>query len=107
MLPASALPRVTTNLLALLLLADAAGAQTAQEMKSESAVKGDTLITLRAFNFFTPERVTLGASWDVSPSLTLPVDAGRPVLGTWQSVVIVDPNRENRTRRVRLTFIPG
>ena len=43
----------------------------------------------------------------VSPSLTLPVDAGRPALGTWQSVVVVDPNHENRRRRVRLTFIPG
>jgi len=42
----------------------------------------------------------------VSPSLTLPVDAGRMVLGTWQSVVIVDPNRENNRRRVRLTLAP-
>lgn len=38
------------------------------------AVKGDTLITLRAFNFFTPERVSLGASWDLAPSLTLSAD---------------------------------
>jgi secondary thiamine-phosphate synthase enzyme len=43
----------------------------------------------------------------VSPSLTLPVDGGRVVLGTWQSVVIVDPNRENDVRRVRLSFVPG
>jgi len=43
----------------------------------------------------------------VSPSLTLPVDDGRPALGTWQSVVVVDPNHENRRRRVRLTFVPG
>lgn len=43
----------------------------------------------------------------VSPSLTLPVDGGRPVLGTWQSVVIVDPNRENNRRRVRLSFVQG
>src|SRR5207244_12256027 len=56
MLPASALPRVTTNLLALLLLADAAGAQTAQEMKSESAVKGDTLqkMVSREFELYGP-----------------------------------------------------
>jgi secondary thiamine-phosphate synthase enzyme len=43
----------------------------------------------------------------VSPSLTLPVDEGHLALGTWQSVVVVDPNHENRRRRVRLTFIPG
>jgi secondary thiamine-phosphate synthase enzyme len=43
----------------------------------------------------------------VSPSLVLPVDAGRLVLGTWQSVVIVDPNRENDVRRVRLSFLAG
>jgi secondary thiamine-phosphate synthase enzyme len=43
----------------------------------------------------------------VSPSLTLPVDEGRLVLGTWQSVVIVDPNRENNRRRVRLSFVPA
>ena len=29
----------------------------------------------------------------VSPSLVLPVENGRLVLGTWQSVVLVDPNR--------------
>ncbi len=43
----------------------------------------------------------------VSPSLTLPVDGGRLVLGTWQSVVLVDPNRENNVRRVRLSFLAG
>jgi secondary thiamine-phosphate synthase enzyme len=43
----------------------------------------------------------------VSPSLILPVDGGRIALGTWQSVVIVDPNRENRARTVRLSFLPG
>jgi secondary thiamine-phosphate synthase enzyme len=43
----------------------------------------------------------------VSPSLTIPVEDGRLVLGTWQSVVIVDPNRENNERRVRLSFVPG
>src|SRR6266536_3515679 len=41
----------------------------------------------------------------VPPSLTLPVEEGRLALGTWQSVVIVDPNRENNQRRVRLSFI--
>jgi secondary thiamine-phosphate synthase enzyme len=43
----------------------------------------------------------------VSPSLVLPVEQGRLVLGTWQSVVVVDPNRENDRRRVRLSFLPG
>ncbi len=43
----------------------------------------------------------------VSPSLTLPVEDGHLVLGTWQSIVIVDPNRENNRRRVRLSFLAG
>ena len=43
----------------------------------------------------------------VSPSLTLPVQGGRLVLGTWQSVVLIDPNRENDARRVRLSFLAG
>lgn len=43
----------------------------------------------------------------VSPSLTLPVEGGRPVLGTWQRVVLVDPNRENDQRRLILTFVPA
>jgi secondary thiamine-phosphate synthase enzyme len=43
----------------------------------------------------------------VSPSLTVPVLEGRVILGTWQSVVVVDPNRENNTRTLRLSFIPA
>ncbi|HEY7666546.1 MAG TPA: secondary thiamine-phosphate synthase enzyme YjbQ [Actinomycetota bacterium] len=43
----------------------------------------------------------------VSPSLTIPVVDGRLALGTWQRVVIVDPNRENDVRTVRLSFVPG
>ena len=43
----------------------------------------------------------------VSPSLTIPVAGGRLLLGTWQSVVLVDPNRENDVRRVRLSFVRG
>ena len=43
----------------------------------------------------------------VPPSLTLPVEAGRVVLGTWQSVVVVDPNRENDRRTVQLSFLAG
>jgi secondary thiamine-phosphate synthase enzyme len=41
------------------------------------------------------------------PSLTLPVLNGRPTLGTWQSVVLVDTNVDNPDRKVRLTFLPG
>jgi secondary thiamine-phosphate synthase enzyme len=43
----------------------------------------------------------------IAPSLTIPVEDGDLVLGTWQSVVIVDPNRENNERRVRLSFVAG
>ena len=43
----------------------------------------------------------------VAPSLTLPVEGNRLVLGTWQSVVIIDPNRENNRRRVQLRFLDG
>lgn len=43
----------------------------------------------------------------VPPSLVIPVEEGRPVLGTWQSVVLVDPNADNPTRRVRLSFLSG
>ena len=43
----------------------------------------------------------------ISPSLTLAVEGGHLVLGTWQSVVLVDPNRENDRRRVRLSMIEG
>lgn len=43
----------------------------------------------------------------ISPSLTLPVIDGRVTLGTWQSVVVVDPNVDNPDRRLRLTFLPG
>jgi secondary thiamine-phosphate synthase enzyme len=41
----------------------------------------------------------------VPPSLTLAVAGGRVVLGTWQSIVIVDPNRENNRRTVHVRFV--
>jgi secondary thiamine-phosphate synthase enzyme len=41
----------------------------------------------------------------ISPSVTVPVVDGRPTLGTWQSVVMVDTNRDNPRRRVRLSFL--
>jgi secondary thiamine-phosphate synthase enzyme len=43
----------------------------------------------------------------VSPSVVIPVFAGRPALGTWQSVVLVDTNIDNPDRRVRLSFVAG
>ena len=43
----------------------------------------------------------------VTPFLVLPVEAGRLLLGTWQSVVVIDPNRDNDLRRVRLSFVAG
>jgi secondary thiamine-phosphate synthase enzyme len=43
----------------------------------------------------------------VSPSLVLPVLGGRPALGTWQRVVLVDLNADNPRRRVRLSFVPA
>ncbi len=43
----------------------------------------------------------------VPASITVPVLAGRLVLGTWQSIALVDPNRDNERRRVRLSFIRG
>jgi secondary thiamine-phosphate synthase enzyme len=41
----------------------------------------------------------------LGPSLTLPVAAGRCVLGTWQQVVLVDCDLRPRQRRVVLSFV--
>ncbi len=43
----------------------------------------------------------------IAPSLVVPVVEGALALGTWQSVVLVDPNRDNASRQVRLSFLPG
>jgi secondary thiamine-phosphate synthase enzyme len=43
----------------------------------------------------------------VAPSVTVPVQSGEPLLGTWQSVVLVDLNRDNAQRQVRLSFVSG
>jgi secondary thiamine-phosphate synthase enzyme len=43
----------------------------------------------------------------VSPSLVVPVAGGRLLLGTWQRLVLVDLNRDNSQRRVRLSFLQG
>jgi len=43
----------------------------------------------------------------VSPSLVLPVLRGRPALGTWQRIVLVDLNRDNPRRHVRMSLLEG
>lgn len=43
----------------------------------------------------------------VAPSITVPVIAGAPALGAWQSIVLVDTNADNPTRKVRLSFVTG
>jgi secondary thiamine-phosphate synthase enzyme len=43
----------------------------------------------------------------VNPSVTLPVLAGQPALGTWQSLLLVDLNLDNPRRRVRFSFVPA
>jgi len=43
----------------------------------------------------------------LGPSLVIPVLAGRLQLGVWQSLVLVDLNRDNPHRRVRLSFLAG
>ena len=43
----------------------------------------------------------------ISPSLSVPVMGGELQLGTWQSIVLIDTNRDNPRRRVRFSFIPG
>jgi secondary thiamine-phosphate synthase enzyme len=43
----------------------------------------------------------------VSTSLVVPVLGGRLELGTWQSIALLDPNPDQATRRVRLSFVAG
>ncbi len=43
----------------------------------------------------------------ISPSATIPVLGGELQLGTWQSVLFVDPNVDNPRRQVRLSFVGG
>ena len=43
----------------------------------------------------------------VAPSMSVPVLGGRPALGTWQSVCLVDTNGDNPVRSVRLSFLAG
>lgn len=43
----------------------------------------------------------------VAPSVTIPVHQGRMLLGTWQSVCLIDPNADNPHRRVRFSLLAG
>ncbi|MCJ7725071.1 MAG: YjbQ family protein [Acidimicrobiia bacterium] len=43
----------------------------------------------------------------IAPSITVPVIDGILALGTWQSLVLVDPNRDNHRRSVRFSFLAG
>lgn len=43
----------------------------------------------------------------ISPSLVVAVEAGRLALGTWQSVVVVDPNVDNPRRTLELRLLRG
>ena len=41
------------------------------------------------------------------PYASVPVIGGRLALGTWQSVCLVDLNRDNPIRQVRLSYLPA
>lgn len=41
----------------------------------------------------------------IAPSVVVPVVNGELMLGTWQSIVLVDPNRDNPTRVVRFSLL--
>lgn len=43
----------------------------------------------------------------ISPSTTVPVVDGNLMLGTWQSIALIDTNIDNPQRQVRFSFIPG
>ena len=43
----------------------------------------------------------------VAPYASLPVLNGQILLGTWQSICLVDPNGDNPTRQVRFSFLAG
>lgn len=43
----------------------------------------------------------------IAPSMSVPVLGGRPALGTWQSVCLVDTNGDNPVRTVRLSYLAG
>lgn len=43
----------------------------------------------------------------IPPTTTVPVAGGRLLLGTWQSICLVDLNVDNPVREVRFSFLAG
>lgn len=43
----------------------------------------------------------------IGPSLCIPIEKGKLVLGTWQQIILIDPNNKSRTRRVTVTILKG
>jgi secondary thiamine-phosphate synthase enzyme len=43
----------------------------------------------------------------VPPYATVPVQDGRLLLGTWQSICLVDLNVDNAERKIRFSFVAG
>jgi secondary thiamine-phosphate synthase enzyme len=43
----------------------------------------------------------------VPPSVTIPIEDGRLVLGTWQSIALLDANQDQDLRTIRLSFLTG
>lgn len=41
----------------------------------------------------------------IAPSITVPVHQGHMLLGTWQSVCLIDPNGDNPSRKFRLSLL--
>jgi secondary thiamine-phosphate synthase enzyme len=80
---------------------------------SESDLAGAIDRLLPAENIYRHRHGSTGHGRDhvlpafVSPSIGIPVLAGQPALGTWQSLVLVDSNIDNPVRRVRLSFLAG
>lgn len=51
-------------------------------------------------NGFSHMRATM-----MGPGITVPLKNGKPVLGTWQQVVIINHDNKSRTRRIFLQII--
>lgn len=43
----------------------------------------------------------------ISPSVVVPVVGGMLALGTWQSLLLIDPNADNSDRKIRFSFVAG
>jgi secondary thiamine-phosphate synthase enzyme len=79
--------------------------------------EGDLLAALRSLlpadDRWTHRHGSLGHGRDhvlpalIAPSMSVPVLAGRPAWGTWQSLCLVDTNVDNPVRKVRFSFLPS